>query len=131
VVISFDITSDRRRTIDVHRSLEVGLGDVIVDVYTRPLPDGQLLIEQFVTNRTKPLDIMNFRCTLSVSGHKSQTEYVTKIGADKDRKEYKLPNAQSLFGQELWLNLDQIGGRRNLNKRMIIGDDWKKSPATP
>lgn len=131
VVISFDITSDRRRTIDVHRSLEVGLGDVIVDVYTRPLPDGQLLIEQFVTNRTKPLDIMNFRCTLSVSGHKSQTEYVTKIGADKDRKEYKLPNAQSLFRRELWLNLDQIGGRRNLNKRMIIGDDWKKSPATP
>ena len=125
VVISFAITSDRRRTFDVHRSLEVGLGDVIVDVYTKPLPDGQLLIEQYVSNRTQPLDIMNFRCTLSVSGHKSQTEYVTKLGADKDRKEYKLPNAQSLLGHELWLNLEQIGGRRNLNKRLIIGDDWK------
>lgn len=130
-VITFDINSDRRRSIDVHRSLEVGHGEVIVDVYTRPLPDGQLLIEQFVTNRTKSLDIMNFRCTLSVSGHKSQTEYVTKIGADKDRKEYKIPNAQSLFGRELWLNLEQIGGRRNLNKRLIIGDDWKNPPATP
>lgn len=130
VVISFDITSDRRRTIDVNRSLEVGLGDVIVDVYTKPLPDGQLLVEQHVTNRTNPLSIMSFRCTLSVSGHKSQTEYVTKIGADQDRKEYKLPNAQSLFGRELWLNLDQIGGRRNLNKRLIIGDDWKTPPAS-
>lgn len=130
VVISFAITSDRRRTFDVHRSLEVGLGDVIVDVYTKPLPDGQLLIEQFVSNRTQPLDVMNFRCTLSVSGHKSQTEYVTKLGQEKDRKEYKLPNAQSLLGHELWLNLEQIGGRRNLNKRLIIGDDWKTSPGT-
>ena len=124
VVISFAITSDRRRTFEIHRSLEIGLGDVIVDVYTKPLPDGQLLIEQFVTNRTQPLDVMNFRCTLSVSGHKSQTEYVTKLGNAKDRKEYKLPNAQALYGHELWLNLEQIGGRRNLNKRLIIGDDW-------
>ena len=130
VVISFDITSDRRRAFDVHRSLEVGLGDVVVDVYTKPLPDGQLLIEQHVSNRTQPLDIMNFRCTLSVGGHKSQTEYVTKLGKEKDRKEYKLPNAQSLLGHELWLNLEQIGGRRNLNKRLIIGDDWKKTTAS-
>jgi hypothetical protein len=129
VVLSFDITSDRRRKFDVHRSLEVGLGDVIVDVYTMPLPDGQLLIEQYVSNRTQPLDIMNFRCTLSVGGHKSQTEYVTNLGTKKDRKEYKLPNAQSLLGHELWLNLEQIGGRRNLNKRLIIGDDWKKNSA--
>lgn len=131
VVISFTVTSDRRRKFDVHRSLEVGLGDVIVDVYTKPLSDGQLLIEQFVTNRTQPLDIMNFRCTLSVSGHKSQTEYVTKLGSDTDRKEYKLPNAQALFGHELWLNLEQIGGRRNLNKRLIIGEDWKKDASSP
>lgn len=131
IVISFDITSDRSRQFDVHRSLEVGLGDVIIDVYTKPLPDGQLLIEQYVSNRTQPLDIMNFRCTLSVSGHKSQTEYVTKLGKEKDRKEYKLPNAQSLFGHELWLNLEQIGGRRNLNKRLIIGDNWKQTSAQP
>ena len=123
-------TSDRRRTFDVYRSLEVGLGDVIVDVYTKSLPDGQLLIEQYVYNRTQPMDIMNFRCTLSVSGHKSQTEYVIKLGKEKNRKEYKIPNAQSLLGQELWLNLEQIGGRRNLNKRMIIGNDWKTAPGT-
>ena len=125
VVLSFEITADRRRKFDVHRSLEVGLGDVIVDVYTKPLSDGQLLIEQYVSNRTQPLEIMTFRCTLSVGGHKSQTEYVTKLGVDKDRKEYKLPNAQSLLGHELWLNLEQIGGRRNLNKRLIIGGNWK------
>lgn len=125
VIIAFDITSDRRQTFEVHRSLEIGLGDVIVDVYTKALPDGQLLIEQFVSNRTEPIDIMNFRCTLSVGGHKSQTEFVTKLGKEKDRKEYKLPNAQALNGHELWLNLEQIGGRRNLNKRLIIGDDWE------
>lgn len=129
VMITFDINSDRRRKIDVHRTLEVGIGDVVVDVFTKPLPDGQLLIEQYVTNRTQPVEFMNFRCTLSVSGHKSQTEYVTKLGEGKDSKQYKLPNAEALRGQELWLNLEQIGGRRNLNKRMIIGEDWNTNAA--
>ena len=91
---------------------------------TRPLPDGRLEIEQIVSNRTKPLEILDFKCSLSVSGHKTQTDYVTKLSQDKDRKLYYLPNAESLRGEELWLNLEERGGRRNLNKRQIIGADW-------
>jgi hypothetical protein len=125
VVITFDVSPDRRRQFEVLRAFEVGLGDVIVDVVTRPLPDGRLEIEQIVSNRTKPAEILDFKCSLSVSGHKTQTDYVTKLSQDKDRKLYYLPNAESLRGEELWLNLEEIGGRRNLNKRQIIGDDWE------
>lgn len=122
-VISFEIESDRRHSFDVYRSFEVGLGDILVDLLTRPLDDGRLEIEQIVTNKTNG-DPISFRCTLSVSGHRSQTRYVTRLGADQDRKLYYLPNAEALQGRELWLNLEEIGGRRNLNKRLIIGEDW-------
>lgn len=128
IVLAFEITTDRRRQFDVHRSFEVGLGDVIVDVYDRVLPDGRLEIEQIVSNRVNPPELLNFKCTLSVSGHKSQTEYVTRLGEEKDRKLYYLPNAESLKGQELWLNLEEIGGRRNLNKRLIIGENEDATP---
>jgi len=122
VVITFDISTDRQRVFDIYRTFEVGLGDVVVDVTDKILPDGRLEIEQIVTNNTQPSEQLSFKCTLSVSGHKSQTQFVTRLGADRDRKIYYLPHADSLQGQELWLNLEQIGGRRNLNKRLIIGE---------
>jgi hypothetical protein len=121
-VIEFDVTADVRRRFDVYRSFEVGLGDVIVEVYERVLPDGQLAIDQIVTNNTRPTELLNFKCNLSVTGHKTQTAYVTNLAEGKDRKVYFLPNAEALRGQELWLNLEQRNGRRNLNKRLIIGE---------
>lgn len=128
VVIQFDITSDRPRSFEVYRGLEVGLGDVVVRIVERELPDGRLEIEQIVTNRTEPLEILDFKCNLSVSGQKTQTQYVTRLGQDEDRKIYYLPDAEALRGQELWLNLEQIGGRRNLNKRMLIGEHPQDGP---
>ncbi|MHC4878671.1 MAG: NEW3 domain-containing protein [Planctomycetota bacterium] len=122
VTIEFDITSDVRRRFDVYRKFEVGLGDVMVEVFERVLPDGRLAIDQVVTNATSPPEILNFKCNLSVSGIKTQTQHVTRLGLGQDRKVYYLPNAEALRGQELWLNLIQFGGRRNLNKRLIIGD---------
>ena len=122
VTIEFDITSDMRRRFNVYRKFEVGLGDVVVEVFERVLNDGKLAIDQVVTNATNPPEILDFKCNLSVSGNKTQTQYVTRLGQGKDRKVYILPNAEALRGQELWLNLIQLGGRRNLNKRLIIGE---------
>lgn len=122
VTIEFDITADVRRRFDVFRKFEVGLGDVVVEVYERILPDGRLAIDQIVTNGTSPTELLNFKCNLSVTGHRTQTQYVTRLGPGKDRKVYFLPNAEALRGQELWLNLEELNGRRNLNKRLIIGE---------
>jgi len=130
-VIEFDVTADVRRRFDVFRTFEVGLGDVIVEVYERILPDGRLAIDQIVTNNTNPQELLNFKCNLSVTGHKTQTQYVTRLGEGKDRKVYFLPSAEALRGQELWLNLEQLNGRRNLNKRLIIGESQQTEETKP
>ncbi len=35
-----------------------------------------------------------------------------------------LPNAERYRGRELWLRLEQDGGRRVINYRWEIGKDW-------
>lgn len=129
-VVSFNVTTSRRHRFEVLRAFEIGLGDVIVDVFDRPIADGRLEIEQIVINRTQPLEVLDFKCNLSVGGHKSQTQYVTRLGKGRDRKVYYLPSAEALRGHELWLNLKQVGGRRNLNKRLIIGEKWSQAEET-
>ncbi|MBI1314286.1 hypothetical protein GC176_23570 [bacterium] len=121
--IEFDITADVRRHFKVYRTFEVGLGDVIVEVVERVLPNGDLAIDQIVTNATSPPETLNFKCNLSVTGHKTRTQYILGLSPGKDRCTYPLQtNAEALRGQELWLNLEQLNGRRNLNKRLIIGE---------
>lgn len=124
-IIEFKLAADRQETVEVYRPLEVGLGDVVVDVRTRKLPDGRLEIEQIVLNNTRPEELLEFRCSLSVSGQKRQTRFVSDLSRGEDRQFYFLPNADALRGQALWLNLEQIGGKRNLNKRLIIGREWE------
>lgn len=122
--LEFQVVGDKPERIEIVRPLEVGLGDVVVDVKHRKLPDGRLEIEQILINNTNPEETLEFRCNLSVSGQKRQTRYVSDLTKGEDRKLYYLPNADSLRGQALWLNLEQVGGKRNLNKRLIIGRDW-------
>ncbi len=130
-IIEFDVTADVRRRFDVYRTFEVGLGDVIVEVYERLMPNGDLAIDQIVTNNTNPNELLKFKCNLSVTGHKTQTQYVTGLREGKDRKVYFLPNAKELRGQELWLNLKQLNGRRVLNKRLVIGESQQTEEKKP
>ena len=124
VLIDFDITADRRYRFRVARPYQVGLGDILVEVRDRKLEDGRLEIEQIIINRTDPLEILNFRCHLFIPGHKRQKQFVIKLGRDKDKKYYYVPNADELRGKELRLRAEQIDGRRVLNKRWIVGQSW-------
>ncbi|OYW12317.1 MAG: hypothetical protein B7Z55_18385, partial [Planctomycetales bacterium 12-60-4] len=58
----FRITADRPYRFRVYQPYTVGLDDLQIDVFDRRLPDGRLEIEQVVTNRTNPLEKLDFRC---------------------------------------------------------------------
>lgn len=124
MVLEFDITADQNYRFKVHRKYQVGLGDVTIDVIDRRLPDGRLEIEQLVRNQTSPAETLDFRCSLFVPGLRRQRFTITRLGPGQDRKLYHLPEADKLRGKELWLRLEQEGGRRILNYRWTVGKDW-------
>jgi hypothetical protein len=125
MAIDFRIVADRPYRFRVYRDYKVGLGDVVLKVVDRKLPDGRLEIEQLVINRTVPEEVLEFRCSLFVPGDKRQKLQVTRLGTGTDRKFYYLQNAERFRGAELWLRLEQDGGRRIMNYRWKVGADWE------
>ncbi|VAX37605.1 hypothetical protein MNBD_PLANCTO02-2077 [hydrothermal vent metagenome] len=123
VSIDFNIQADRRYRFRVYRHIEIGLGDVLVKVTEKILPDGSLEVEQIITNNTSPVETLNFRCSLFVPGHQRKKQFVTKLKKGKDKKSYRIPNAQMLKGKELWLRAEEMDGRRVLNYRWRVGEN--------
>jgi len=117
VTIDFRITADRPYAFRVHRALQIGMGDVAMQIFDRKLKDGRLEIQQIITNNTQPEETLSFRCSLFSPGFRRQRRIVTKLGKGKDRKFYFLPDAEALRGKTLWIRAEEITGNRVLNFR--------------
>ncbi|GAB4153707.1 MAG: hypothetical protein Tsb009_30160 [Planctomycetaceae bacterium] len=134
--INYEISSDRKYSFQVYRTIKVGLGDVGMRVFDRKLKDGRLEIEQIITNNISPETTLNFRCSLFIPRTQRQRRLVTKLKRGKDRRFYYLPNAEAYRGKTLWLRAEQINGNRVLNFRWkALGEvtrrKKKKAPTQP
>ena len=126
VSLDFEIDADRKYQFRVYRDMNIGLGDVLVDVTDTLMEDGSLEVVQVITNQTDPVEVFNFRCSLFVPGHQRQKQFVTKLKQGKDKKTYRIHNGAQLKGKELWLRAEQLNGRRVLNFRWCVGENWNK-----
>ncbi|QDT66142.1 hypothetical protein [Calycomorphotria hydatis] len=122
LTLKFDVFGDHNYHFAIRRPMRVGFGDLQIDVEERLLENGQLEVEQHINNRTSPLEILNFRCSLFVPGEQRRIRLITKLGAGTDTKIYYIPNGKALLGKELWLRAEQEGGRRVLNYRWKVGE---------
>jgi hypothetical protein len=129
VSLEFEIFADRRYHFRVTRPYHVGLGDVQIDVSDELDEDDNLIIRQIITNKTEPAEMLNFNCSLFVPSQQRQRQRVTKLGQGTDQKLYLIPHGKDLRGREVWLKAEQIDGRRILNKRWILGENWDNLPA--
>ena len=118
--IDFDIHVDRRYQFSVYRDLEVGLGDVVIDVKTKLLDDGTLMVEQKMTNFLD--NMVDFKCLLYAPDRRRQVNQVFRLGQGQDIKRYYLSNGEDLVGKMLWLRAEEIDGLRILNYRFLVED---------
>lgn len=131
VSIDFEIFAERKYSIRVHRQYHVGLGDIMVNVVDKKLEGNVLEVEQIIVNNTSPLETLQFRCSLFIPSMKRMQRFITELKAGQDRKLYYIPNADSLKGKELWIRAEQVNGRRILNYRWIVGENWQNQSPTP
>lgn len=125
VSIDYEISAERLYSIRVHRPYRVGLGDIVIKVVDKKIEGNVLEIEQIIINNTSPLETLQFRCSLFVPRMKRMRRIVTELKNGQDRKLYHIPNADALKGKELWIRAEQTNGRRILNYRWIVGEDWE------
>jgi hypothetical protein len=124
--IDFELAADRPYKFRVHRPYQVGLGDVALQVVDAKDEEGRLRIEQIITNRTSPVEVLNFSCCLFVPGQRRQKKLVVKLAEGEDHQFYFVPKAEDLRGQELWLRAEQVDGPRVLNFKWTVGQAWEE-----
>jgi len=102
----------------VYRPMEIGIGDVTLEITVRKDDRGGLVVEQRFRNHLE--SSAHFRCLLYAPGRRREKTEVHLIGPGTDLQSYHLPQAAQLMGQTLWLHADEIGGPRAMNYRILV-----------
>lgn len=114
----FDIRAGSHHQFSASVPIELGLGDVQLELTSHLNDKGELEIEQRLINRTD--ERVNFRCYLSVPNGRRMRTQVYKLPAGEDVQLYRLPSGEELIGQPLRVQAEEVGGqRRNLNYTLI------------
>lgn len=115
VRLDFELSGQGNPRFSVYRTLQLGLDDVQVEVTTRlRAKDGALLVEQQMTSLSdQPL---SFRCVLFAPGRRRETRQVIDLGRERTTILFVLPRGEELIGKKLWLQVEEIGGVRVLNR---------------
>ena len=111
----FEVQAERSYRFSVYRRLEVGMGDVYIEIVTRLSAFGELEVDQRIVNRSDAP--VSFRCQLFAPHRRRLRSQVIGLKPGRDQKLYRLPDGKQLIGQTLWLRADEIGGPRILNYR--------------
>ena len=112
------VRADRDYQFSVYRRIEVGLGDVTIELATRLDEGGELIVEQRVVNRTESQIGLN--CHLFVPNRRRMGTQISNLGQGEDVKSYLIHDGAELVGQTLWLRAKEIGGPRTLNYRVLV-----------
>ncbi len=115
VRVDFDFTADRHYQFDVHRDIDIGQDDVVVQVNTRLNEHGELEIDQRVTNETEK--VVSFKCYIYIPDREPLVSQVVELGHGTDTKVLRVANGAELVGKTLLLRADEIGGERIINRR--------------
>jgi hypothetical protein len=113
--VDFELEAERSYRFSVYRHLDVGLGDVYIEIVSRLNEQGELEVEQRLVNRSD--GPVSFRCQLFARQRRRQATQVIALRPGRDAQLYRLADGKELLGQTLWLRADEIGGPRVLNYR--------------
>jgi hypothetical protein len=115
--VDFDLAGESHLQFSLSRTLEVGLGDVSVELETRLDDHGNLIVEQrLMNNQDEPV---SFNCMLFAPGRRRDKRQAFNLNHGQTTNIFVLPNGQELLGKTLWLRAEEIGGVRILNDRIV------------
>jgi hypothetical protein len=117
VRVDFDIQADERYQFSIHRQIEIGLGDIEINIATHLTPEGVLVVRQEMVNNTD--QVVDFKCYLSTATERRRRNQVYRLARGKDVKFYRYANGRDLIGQTFWLKAEEGDGPRVLNYRFV------------
>lgn len=117
VRLDFRVGTDQFTEFSSYHFIEVGMGDVYVEITTRLDESGDLIVQQVLVNDTP--ETVSFRCELFVPDRRRQFCLIQGQAPGRHVQTYRFPRGEELIGKTLWLRAEEIGGSRILNYRVI------------
>jgi len=117
--IIHDLTGERRREFQLYRQVQVGDGQVVLEVETRLMGD-ELEVEQRLVNNSNRS--VSFRCYLYAPNQRRMRAQIVELAPGTDVRSYRIADGKSLLGKMLWLRAEEVGGDRMLSRRFIVGE---------
>jgi len=114
---NFELTGDRACRFSAYRTIQVGLGDVRIDLTAHLNHKGELEVQQWTVNEgDKPVEL---RCQLFAPGRQRLTTQVVGLSRGQDLKVFRFPEGRDLVGKTLWLQAQETNGPQVLNYRFV------------
>ena len=115
--VDFEVNAEKDYRFSVYHRMDVGLGDVSVELITLLNDRGELEVQQRMVNQTdKPA---SFQCQLFAPNRRRLSSRIIELGRGFDLKTYRIPGGKELVGKTLWLRAEEINGPRILNYRFV------------
>lgn len=116
--LEFDVTTDTRHRFTVVRELELGLGDLEIELSSRLIEGGTLEVEQRFINRSS--GPVSFRCYLLAPNRRRMRTNVLRLPPGENIQVYRFRSGEELVGRTLWLHAEELDGNRTLNYRYVV-----------
>lgn len=116
--LEFDVTTDTRHRFTVVRELELGLGDLEIELSSRMVEGGTLEVEQRFINRSS--GPVSFRCYLLAPNRRRMRTNVLRLLPGENVQVYRFRWGETLVGRTLWLRAEELDGNRTLNYRFVV-----------
>ncbi len=117
VRVDFDVIADKEYHFSVYRDIQVGYGDIVVELSTWLDDTGNLIVEQHLINQSEKK--LNFNCSLFAPGRRRMRMQVFDIGPGRVTHTFKVQDGRELLGKTLWLRVEELGGDRLMNYHVI------------
>ncbi|HEX7448927.1 MAG TPA: NEW3 domain-containing protein [Pirellulales bacterium] len=108
----FELQADRRYQFSLNRAIDVGLGDVYMELASHLNARGELEVEQRLVNRSQ--GEVTFRCYLNIPNRRRMRTLVTRLSPGEDVQTYRAAAGEELVGQTLRVRAEEIGGSRRI-----------------
>jgi len=114
--VDFELTADKTYRFSVYRPMNVGLGDVVVQLKTHLNEKKELVVQQSLVNKTD--ESVSFNCLLFAPQRRHMRRQVLDQPRGRNVQTYILSDGHELIGQRLWLRAEEIAGDRVLSYRV-------------
>lgn len=115
----FDVVADRQYRFSAYRTIQVGQGDITIEVHTQINPTtGDLIVRLDMHNKTD--ERARFNCLLFIESRKRQRTRITTSGRGRTSTSFTVARGAELIGEMIFVRVTEIGGTRNLNSRVRV-----------